>query len=96
MEVDDGVTFKGYSCFIPAPFLCCVFINAWTNDTLELIPMVIHDGEEFNRKNATLDEDYERAVDHVEVFVDWLWGIPKNNVGETNFIIRAGDTKTSK
>ena len=27
-------------------------------------------GEEFNRENATLDEDYERAVDHVEFFSD--------------------------
>ena len=57
--------------------------------------MVIHDGEEFNRKNATLDEDYERAVDHVEFFVDWIWGISKNGAGVTNLLIRAGDSETS-
>ena len=96
LEVDDGGTFKGSSCFIPAPFLCCVLINAGKNDPLELIPMVIHAGEEFNRENATLDKDYERAVDNVEFFVDWLWGISKNNVGVTNFIIWAGDAETSK
>ena len=69
MEVDDGGTFKGSSYFIPAPFFSCVLINAGTNDPLELIPMVIHEGEEFDKK-TTLDEDYERAVDHVESFVD--------------------------
>ena len=58
--------------------------------------MVIHVGEEFNRENANFDEDYERAIDHVEFFVDWLWGISKNKVGVTNFLIRAGDAKTSK
>ena len=49
--------------------------------------MVIHDGEEFDRENATLDKDYERAIDHVEFFVDCLWGISKNKVGVTNFLI---------
>ena len=96
MEVDDGGTFKGSSCFIPALFLCCVLINAGTNDPLELIPMVIHAGEEFDRENATLEEDYERVVNHVEFFVDWFWGISKNKLGVTNFLIRAGDAKTSK
>ena len=71
-------------------------INARTNDPLELIPMVIHSGEEFDRENATLDEDYERAVNHVEYFVDWLWGISKNKVEVTNFLIRAGGDETSK
>ena len=58
--------------------------------------MVIHDGEEFDRENSTLDKDYERAVDHVEFFVDWIWGISKKKVGVTNFFIWAGDAKTSK
>ena len=40
LEVDDGGTFKGSSCFIPGPFLCCVL----TNDPPEWIPMVIHAG----------------------------------------------------
>ena len=53
LEVDGGGTFKGSSCFIPATFLCCVLINARTNDTFELIPMVIHAGEVFDRENAT-------------------------------------------
>ena len=43
-----------------------------------------------------LDKYYERAVDHVECFVDWLWGISKNKMGGTNFPIIAGDAKTSK
>ena len=43
--------------------------------------MVILAGEEFDRENATLDEDYERAVDRVEFFVDWLWVISRNKVG---------------
>ena len=96
LEVDDGGTFKGSSCFIPAPFLCCVLINAGMNYPLELVPIVIHAGEEFDRENATLYKDYERAIDHVEFFVDWLWGILKNKVGVTNFLIRAGDAETSK
>ena len=58
--------------------------------------MLIHAGEEFDRENDTLDKDYERAVNRVEFFVDWLWGISKNKVGVTNFLIRAGDTETSK
>ena len=41
-------------------------------------------------------EDYERSVNHVEFFVDWLWGISKNEVGVTNFLVWAGDAKTSK
>ena len=49
LEVDDGGTFKGSSCFISATLLRYVLINAGTNDPLELIPMVIHDGEEFYR-----------------------------------------------
>ena len=67
LEVDDGGTFNGSSCFITAPFLQCVLINARTNDPLELIPMVIHAGEEFNRENATLDEDYERAINQQRI-----------------------------
>ena len=86
-EVHDGGKFKGSSCFIPAPFLCCLLINVGTNNPLELIPMVIHAGEEFDRENTTLDQDYERAVDNVEFFVDWLWVISKNKVGVTNFLI---------
>ena len=70
LEVEDGGKFKGSSCFIPAPFLRCVLINAGTNDPLELITMVIHAGEEFGRENVTLDKEYKRAVDHVELFVD--------------------------
>ena len=58
--------------------------------------MVVHVGEEFDRENATLDEDYERAIDHVEFFVDWLWGISNNKVGVINLLIRAGDSETSK
>ena len=77
-------------------FICCVLINAGTNDPLELIPMVIHAGEEFDRENNTLDQDYERAFEHVELFVDWLWGISKNKVEVTNFLIRAGGDETSK
>ena len=50
LEVEDGGTFKGYSCFIPAHFLCCVMINAGKNDPLDLIPMAIHAGEEFDRE----------------------------------------------
>ena len=87
LEVDDGGTFKGSSCLIPAPLFCCILINAGTNYPLELIPMVLHAGEEFDIENATLDEYYERAVDHVEFFVDWIWGISKNKVRVTNFLI---------
>ena len=58
--------------------------------------MVIHYGEEFYRENAMLDKDYERAVYHVEFFVDWIWGISKKKVRVTNFLIWAGDAKTSK
>ena len=87
LEVDNGGTFKGSSCFIPAPFLCCVLINTGTNNPLGLIPMVIRAGEKIDRENATLDEDYDRAVDHVEFFAYWLWGISKNKVGVTNFLI---------
>ena len=50
LEVEDGGIFKVSSCFIPDPFLCCVLINAGTNDPHELITMVIHAGEEFDRK----------------------------------------------
>ena len=87
LEVDYDRTFKVSSFFIPTPSICSVFINARTNNPLEYIPMVIHSGEEFYWENATLDKDYERAIDHVELFVDWLWGISKNKVGETNFLI---------
>ena len=53
--------------------------------------MVIHAGEEFDRENAILDKGYERAVDHVEFFFYWLWGISKDKVGVSNLLIRAGD-----
>ena len=96
LEVDDGGTLKWSSCFIPAPFLCCVSINVRTNGPLELIPMGIHAGEEFDRENAALDEDYERAINNVEIFVHWLWGISKNKLGRTNFLIWAEDAETSK
>ena len=89
-------TFKGSSCFIPSPFLLCVLINAWRDNPLGLIPMVIHAGEEFDRENAMLDKDYERDVNHVDFFFDWLWGISRNKVGVTNFLIRSGDAETSK
>ena len=58
--------------------------------------MLIHDGEEFDRENVTLDKDYERAVDHIEFFVDFYLGYLKEQGGGTNFLIRAGDAKTSK
>ena len=32
LEVDNGGTFKGSSCFIPSPLLCCVLINARTSN----------------------------------------------------------------
>ena len=96
MDVDDGGTFKRSSCFIPDPFLCCVLINYGKNNLLELITMVIHAGEKFDREKATLDKDYERAIDHVEFFVDWLWSISNNKVGVTNFLIQAVNDKNSK
>ena len=58
--------------------------------------MVIHAGQEFDGENDTLVEDYERVFDHVESFVDWLWVISKNKMGVTNFLIRVGDSETSK
>ena len=51
LEVNNDRTFKGSSCFIPAPLLCFFLINAGTNNPLELIPMVILAGEEFDREN---------------------------------------------
>ena len=47
-------------------------------------------------ENATLDEDYERDVNHVEFFFDWLWGISNNKVAVNNLLVRAGDAETSK
>ena len=81
--------------FYSSPFPSLCFYQCRDNDPLELIPMMIHDGEEFDRENATLDKDYERAVDYVDFFY-WLWGISKNKVGVTNFLIQTGDAKTSK
>ena len=50
LEVYNGRTIKGSSYFIPTPFLRCVLINAGTNNPLDLIPMVIHAGEKFDRE----------------------------------------------
>ena len=52
-----------------------------SNSTQVFIKWCQEGGEEFDRENANLDEDYERAINHVEFFVDWLWGISKNKVG---------------
>ena len=57
-------------------------INSGTNNPIELTPVVIHAGEEFNRENATLDDDCERAIDHVEFFGYWLWVVSNNKVGK--------------
>ena len=70
LGLENGVTFKGTPCFIKNLFLRFVLINVSTNDPIELIPMVIRAGEEFDRGNATLDEDYEKTVNHVEFLVD--------------------------
>ena len=60
--------FRGSPAFIMAPFLLSGVLHAVTNEPMELIPAVIHAAEEFDRENAILDEEYESAVDHAEVF----------------------------
>ena len=85
---DGGGSFKGSSAFIMAPFLRTAVLKAETNEPLELIPIVIHAAEEFDRENAVLNEDYGSAINHAEVFADWLWGISRNLVGETRFFLR--------
>ena len=70
-------------------------LQAVTNDPLELIPIVIHAAEEFDRENIVLDEGYESSINHAEVFSDWLWGIADYRVSESRFFLRAGDAEIS-
>ena len=84
---DGGGAFGGSPVFVMAPFLRAAVLHAGTSEPLELIPAVIHAAEEFDRENAVQDEDYESAVEHAEVFSDWLWGVSKKEVGETKFLL---------
>ena len=77
------------------PFLSTAVLHEETNEPLELILAVIHAAEEFDRENAILDENYESAVNHAEVFSDWMWGVFKKEVRETKFLLRVGDAEVS-
>lgn len=70
LPTNENATFKGLSMFIVAPFVRDAVIGAGTKDPLELIPNIIHAGEQFDRDNATLDESYDKGVDHSEMFVE--------------------------
>ena len=87
LATDGDDTFKGSSMFVLAPFARDAVIGADTNDPLKLIPIVIHAGEQFDRDNAILDDNYERGVDHAEVFADWLWGAYQKKVPEARFVL---------
>ena len=80
-------TFNGLSMFIVAPFVRDAVIGAGTKDPLELIPIVIHAREQFDRDNAALDENYDKGIDHSEMFADWLQGAYKKKVPEIRFIL---------
>ena len=95
LKPDGGGAFGGSPAFIMDPFLRYAVLHAGTNEPLELIPAVIHTAEEFDRENAILDEDYESAVDHAEVFSDLLWGVFKKEVGYTKFLLQMGDAEVS-
>ena len=60
LATDGDGTFNGSSMFVVAPFVRDAVIGADTNDPLELIPIVTHAGEQFNRDNAILANNYER------------------------------------
>ena len=83
---DGGGVFGGSPVFVMAPILRAAVLHAGTSEPLELIPAVIPAAEEFDRENEVQDEDYESAVEHAEVFSDWLWGVSKKEVGETKFL----------
>ena len=95
IEPDGGGAFGGSPAFIMAPFLRAAVLHAGTNETLDLIPAVIHAAEKFDRENAILDEDYESAVNHAQMFSDWLWGVFKEEVGETEFLLQVKDGEVS-
>ena len=78
-----------------AHFLRTAVLHAGENEPLELISAVIHAAEDFDRENAILDEDYKSAVDHAEVFSDWLWGVFKKEAGETKFLLQVEDLEVS-
>ena len=91
LTTDGDGTFKGSSMFILAPFVRDAVVGADTNDPLKLIPIVIHAGEQFDKDNAVLDDNYERGIDHAEVLADWLWGAYQKKVPETRFVLRQND-----
>ena len=62
-------------------------MQAGTNKPLELIPVVIHAAEEFDRENTILDENYESVINHAKVLLDWLWGVSNDEVGEIKFLL---------
>ena len=69
------------------PFLRTAVLQEGINEPLELIPVVIHAAEDFDRRNAILDENYESAINHDEVLSDWLWGVMNDKVEKTRFLL---------
>ena len=80
LATDGDGTFKGSSMFDVAPFVWDAVIGAATKYPLEFILIIIRAGEQFDRDNAILDDNYERGVDHAEVLADWMWGAYKKKV----------------
>jgi len=87
-----GGTHHGSNFFLLAPWAVesvndAMAADPGNNNPLELILKVIKDGLEFDKENAKLDEDYQRARDHAEAFSRFLWLMSLDKIPEIKFLI---------
>ena len=84
--------YHGSNLFLLAPWAVesvndALVADPNNKDPLNLILKVRKDGLEFDKNNAELDEDYQRARDHAEEFSRFLWLMSSGKIPEIKFII---------
>jgi hypothetical protein len=81
------VAYPGATSFFPAPWLLNAVVEALSSDPFILIAKAIEGAQAFDQDHNSDKEYITLAVDHVDDFIFWAWGVGASRVSKTKFAI---------
>jgi hypothetical protein len=79
------VTYPGAASFFPAPWLLNAVVEASSSDPFILIAKAIEAAQAFDQDHDSNEDYITSAVNHVDDFIFWAWGVGASRVSKTKF-----------
>jgi hypothetical protein len=76
------VTYPGAASFLPAPWLLNTVVEAFLSNPSILISKVIEAAQAFDQDHDSDKEYITSAVNHVDDFILWAWGVGAGQVSK--------------